>query len=318
MSKYFVTSQTTQTYPYTFADLRARPPQRRRTGFLLAGVALASAIFGGAAAYAFMATGDEPAPVQVAQLDTVRTDASDEIAVARITEPTRAEKVEAEKAGKAETAGVEARMADPAPLAKNNPRWADEAPEPVIAADDNRAVNALETAFNGKRDDVVDANVDGDASSTLVAALSDVDVAETEADVLALEKEMNPDVATSSIEQAEEIRPARISAPSFATGDLTSARATKWVNMRASNNKHAAKMLVVPQDAEILADPACQHWCRVVYDGRLGYIYRTYIRFPGEATVARRTTQVVETREETKSEAGLLKTLIRGGNNAGR
>ena len=64
MSKYFVTSQTTQTYPYTFADLRARPPQRRRTGFLLAGVALASAIFGGAAAYAFMATGDEPPSIE--------------------------------------------------------------------------------------------------------------------------------------------------------------------------------------------------------------------------------------------------------------
>lgn len=321
MSKYFVTSETTQTYPYTFADLRARPPKRKRTGLLLIGVAFASAVFGGAAAYAFMATGDEPQPVRVAQLDTVRTDASDTVDVASVTEPAKPAEIEKAKPAAAKDETAEAGTAEtgetePAPLAKSDPRWAEKAPEPIVTAADNRAVGALEAAFAERQADTGDVDTDRDASPTLVAALTDVDVAETEAEVLALEEEMNPDLSTGSIKQEEKIRPARISAPSFATGDLTAARATKWVNMRASNNKHAAKLMVVPQDAQIRADPACRHWCRVVYDGKLGYVYRTYIRFPGEATVAQRTTRTVEKREEAKSEAGLLKTLIRGGTNA--
>lgn len=304
MSKYFVTSKTTQEYPFTFQDLRARPP-KKKSGFLIAMVACTSALCGGAAAFAFMATDGEPEAVQVASLEAGGAAAASAITAvtpekpARTAEPepapAKAEpvivepvKVQTVKVEPAAVAVANAEIKEPAPLKTNNPRWADE-PSPTFSP--------IKQSPGVEK---------------LAAVLKDVDIAESEADVVALEEEMNPELTTAAIayapeeEEAEPVKPVRISAPSFATGDLKAARATKWVNMRAKNNKYAAKLLVVPQNAEIRADPACKHWCRVVYDGKLGYVYRTYIRFPGEATVAaNKTTQPEEQKTEKKS-GGLI------------
>lgn len=319
MSKYFVTSEPSRQYPFTFQDLRVRPP-KKRPGLLVATVAVTSALCGGAAAYALMASVDDPAPVQVASLETsalvdtaIGAEPSklerEETKVPEAVTPvaTRTEPVdtdpsagEPEKTQTIEVAAAGDPVLKPAPLAKDDPRWAEETAE-----------------FSA---DPVDKESDGES---VLDALRNVAIAETEDEVIALEEQMNPgllamvdpagqfEVETAPAE--EPIKPARVSAPSFAIGDLRTARATKWVNMRAGKNKYAAKMMVIPENAQIKADPACSHWCRVVYDGRLGYVYRTYIRFPGDATVAAKRAEPAESsKKQNASESGFLKTLVRG------
>lgn len=309
MSKYFVTSDSTQQYPFTFKELRARP-QKKRSSLLIATVAITSALCGGAAAFAFMTSGSETQPVEAAALESAGAASASTIAQIETEEPAKIAEVKLASANiepvvsepaKVQTDEAEAAVApavvvreviEPAPLAVSNPRWAD---DPVIP-DQSTKNRAVKEAF--------------------AAVTKDVDIAESEAEVVALEEQMNPELTTGAIsyapeEQEENIKPARITAPSFATGDLTSARATKWVNMRAGKNKYAAKMLVVPQNAQIKADPACKHWCRVAYDGRLGYVYRTYIRFPGEGTVAK-APEPAEKSAETKPSGGFLNKLRDG------
>ncbi|MEX0346614.1 MAG: hypothetical protein AB3N20_16940 [Rhizobiaceae bacterium] len=315
MSKYFVTSAPASQYPYTLQDLRIRPPKKKRTGLIILAVAATSALCGGAAAFALLNSGEKPAETQVASLDAGGSASAN--AVAKIAdgavEPS--DKTEPAKAADAETPKVDEKrielasatailpepvkvkvikidpdmVTQPAPLGLDDPRWSSGKSDRKKLTEDKPAVTALN------------------------AALKNVEVAESEDDVIALEEKMSPGVASAYAPaegEEEPIRPAGISAPSFNTSDLVPARATKWVNMRVKNNKYAAKLMVVPQNAEIRSDPSCQHWCRVVYDGRLGYIYRTYIRFPGTVTAAAQTT--APEKAEQRSEPGLLKKIIRG------
>ncbi len=321
MSKYFVTSASENQYPYSLQDLRVRPPKKRRTGLIIVAVAATSALCGGAAAFALLNSDSKPAETQVASLDvggSVSANAvvkTPENAIEDSGEKPQPEEMTAKTAEPAvkpiELASVTATSpepaklkviaidpdmvtkAEPALLGAADPRWSDQKSARKMQAEDSPAVAALN------------------------AALKNVDIAESEDDVVALEEKMNPDLASayaSSEPDEEPIRPAAISAPSFTTSDLVAARATKWVNMRAKNNKYAAKMMVVPQNADIRSDPTCKHWCRVVYDGKLGYVYRTYIRFPGAATAAAKT--AAPAKAEKNSEAGLLKKLVRGGGGA--
>lgn len=306
MSRYFVTSAPANEYPYSLQDLRVRPPRRRRTGLAIMAVAVTSALCGGAAAYALMATGEAPDRIQLASVDSDISVAATAAALpeeqAKPAEVAQVEvasaepvviqpvKVKAVAIEPVDLTGKQAEVVEPAPLAANNPRWAESAPAPVEKVKQIAAVKALDTATQ------------------------DIDVAETEADVVALEEQMSEEVSPAATvayaapEEEEPIKPVRISSPTFATGDLKSARATRYVNMRAAKNKYAAKLLVVPQNSEIRADPNCRHWCRVVYDGKLGYVYRTYIRFPNEASVAARRTQPAETEKKSTS-TGLLSKL---------
>ncbi len=313
MSKYFVTSEPSHQYPFTFQDLRMRPP-RKRSGFLLVTTACLSALCGGAAAYALMASSDDPTPVRVASLDTstfINTAISANTVSAKAAED-KAEQAAAETmAGERPTGAatadqtVEVAVADVSdgrliPLGKNNPRWSDDL-EPAIKREPRQG-----------------------RAKTVEEALRNVAIAETEEEVVALEEKMNPELLAmvspdagddpaGAVIAEEPISPVHVSAPVFATGDLVPARATRWVNMRADARKGAVKMMVVPEDSDILSDPDCQHWCRVVYDGRLGYVYRTYIRFPGEGSVAASSEVPTETGAATESEGGFFKKLLRGG-----
>lgn len=319
MSKYFVTSAPANQYPYTLQDLRIRPPKKKRTGLIIVAVAATSALCGGAAAFALLNSGEKPTETQVASLDAGGSVSANAVIKVADEAVEISDKTEPAKAAEAETLKTEEKpielasatsaspepvkvkvveidpdlVAKPAPLGFDDPRWSDGKSDRKMQIEESPAVTALN------------------------AALKNVDIAESEDDVVALEEKMNSGVASAyAPEEVEEepIRPAGISAPSFNTSDLVPARATKWVNMRAKNNKYAAKLMVVPQNAEIRSDPSCQHWCRVAYDGKLGYVYRTYIRFPGTVTAAAKTTTPAKT--EQNSEAGLLKKIIRGGANA--
>ena len=53
---------------------------------------------------------------------------------------------------------------------------------------------------------------------------------------------------------------------------------TAWVNMRAGPDNDAETLAIVPGGAEIRAEEDCRHWCKVAFEGRDGYIYKTFIR----------------------------------------
>ena len=54
------------------------------------------------------------------------------------------------------------------------------------------------------------------------------------------------------------------------------ARVNRHVNLRAGPSDEARVLLVVPADAGIQAARNC-NWCEVVYEGRRGFIYKTFI-----------------------------------------
>lgn len=106
------------------------------------------------------------------------------------------------------------------------------------------------------------------------ATSSTVAVAETTEELLALEeiqrREVEADLATPSNEITAAIQPD--------TPQKVSARATAWVNMRAGPADEAEVLMVVPGNAEIQAETDCG-WCAVSYDGRDGYIYKSFISY---------------------------------------
>lgn len=57
---------------------------------------------------------------------------------------------------------------------------------------------------------------------------------------------------------------------------LSPAKATQYVNMRAGPDDGATVLTVVPANASIQAEADCR-WCEVSYNGKTGYIYRTFI-----------------------------------------
>ena len=101
-----------------------------------------------------------------------------------------------------------------------------------------------------------------------------VAVAETVEELLALEeiqrREVEADLAKPSSETTAAVQP-----------DIASkvaAIAKTWVNMRAGPSDDARVLMVVPGSADIQAETDCG-WCAVSYDGREGYIYKTFISY---------------------------------------
>ncbi|WP_306119216.1 MULTISPECIES: SH3 domain-containing protein [unclassified Roseitalea] len=60
--------------------------------------------------------------------------------------------------------------------------------------------------------------------------------------------------------------------------DMVAGRASEYVNMRAGPDNGAAVLAVVPANAQLQTQARCQHWCAVVYDGQRGFIYTSFIR----------------------------------------
>jgi hypothetical protein len=104
-----------------------------------------------------------------------------------------------------------------------------------------------------------------------------VEVAETAEELETLEaiqrEEVAEDVGEPSLEET-----AAIPSPD---GPRVPATTTKWVNMRSGPSDDAEVLEVVPALAAIEAESACD-WCAVSYEGRDGYIYKTFLSY-GEA-----------------------------------
>lgn len=163
---------------------------------------------------------------------------------------------------------AQAEPANPEPASAPLPAAAQEAaPEPAAVA----AVPA----------ELLRAEPDPERTASILSAVRDtsafvpeVDVAETEEEIAALEArqqlEVEEDVGTPSpsVEEAAIV-------PLPQKRDATT---TNYVNMRAAANDEAEVLEVVPALAEIEAQEDCD-WCAVTYEGRTGYIYRTFISY---------------------------------------
>lgn len=108
-----------------------------------------------------------------------------------------------------------------------------------------------------------------------------VAIAETEDEVRALEEQLS---ASGSAyfqlpprEQRALDTPWTQPTPSGQTVDLPLAWTNKYVNLRAGEDNDAEVLAVIPANAQVRAQDNCAHWCRVVYEGRQGYVYKTFL-----------------------------------------
>ncbi len=103
----------------------------------------------------------------------------------------------------------------------------------------------------------------------------DVDVAETEDQVVAMERRM-------AAEDKEHFRiPATPRTANPTAGlrpDLRKGWTTKYVNLRSGPDNASDVLTIVPANSPVLAEDNCLHWCLSIYDGREGYIYKSFIR----------------------------------------
>lgn len=132
-----------------------------------------------------------------------------------------------------------------------------------------------------------------DAPDTTVATANPVvAVAQTEADVAALEK-ATAKVAEHASESPNEI--ARLEAAGgMTTADVRQdvdpsdtaaiaavimrpARVLRWVNMRAAPQDGAKTVAIVPSEARVQAETGCG-WCAVEFKGKRGFVYKSFLR----------------------------------------
>jgi len=137
------------------------------------------------------------------------------------------------------------------PLPEGSARFALDAPAPAIIAKNWRPAGTAASSI--------------DTAATASIAAGDVPVAETEADVVAMETKL----AAAGSGQFE--------VP--AAPDMVAGRTLKWVNMRSGPGNESEVLTVVPYDAAIRVQKDCPHWCAVTYDGQDGYIYNSFIEY---------------------------------------
>ena len=53
------------------------------------------------------------------------------------------------------------------------------------------------------------------------------------------------------------------------------------VNMRSAGKSGSRVIQVIPSGARVTLAPGCQHWCKVSYNGRTGYIYKSFVNGGG-------------------------------------
>lgn len=102
-----------------------------------------------------------------------------------------------------------------------------------------------------------------------------VPVAESEDEIAKLEaiqrREVEADVGAPSEEETASIGP-------IGTSSMQQATTTRYVNMRSGPADDAEVLIVVPALEKIEAETDCD-WCSVRYDGRTGYIYKTFLSY---------------------------------------
>ncbi len=102
-----------------------------------------------------------------------------------------------------------------------------------------------------------------------------VPVAESEDEIAKLEaiqrREVEADVGAPSEEETASIG-------AIGASSMQQATTTRYVNMRSGPADDSEVLLVVPALEKIEAETDCD-WCSVRYDGRTGYIYKTFLSY---------------------------------------
>ncbi|TKT75467.1 SH3 domain-containing protein [Aquamicrobium sp. LC103] len=283
-------------------NLKPDARDRWRTLALPAAISL----FGVAAIVTLVAltlSGGNPpsATVEAQPARTADTSAAEVIAI----DATAAEAETLPRVATPETAAPDAGNAMRAP-AGNDPRWGDEAEAtaeapaasgPQAAEEDQSAiqeqlVEAARAKLNG--DPAAQAGLNRDATASIGADVSalteeDVEVAETAEEIAALEAAQRSQAdEMSALEpsapQSEAVPPPEAAAePDFTNISLSPATVGRYVNLRSGPADEAEVLLVVPANAVIEAARDC-NWCEAVYQGRRGYIYRSFISYPDQAS----------------------------------
>lgn len=102
-----------------------------------------------------------------------------------------------------------------------------------------------------------------------------VPVAETEDEIARLEAMQQSAISGLVEAQAQDEDTAAIEQePS-----LRAAVASAAVNLRAAPRDDADVLLIVPAKSALEAEPDCESWCAVSYDGRSGYIYKDFLDY---------------------------------------
>jgi hypothetical protein len=99
----------------------------------------------------------------------------------------------------------------------------------------------------------------------------EVGIAQSEDDVTALEEEQRTEPLNFDSSTTEDAVPGP-------DDGMREAQIIKNVNMRAGASDKAKVLEVVPAKARIQAEEDCD-WCPVLYEGRSGFIYRSFISY---------------------------------------
>jgi hypothetical protein len=139
------------------------------------------------------------------------------------------------------------------------------------------AASALESAFAGQArpDRVATSSIGGQAQGE---SILEVAVAESEADILALEEQQaieNEQLIASLQEEGTSFS----TGPSAAAGNMVAATVSEYVNLRDQPGNNGSILTVVPANAAVQASQECPlQWCEVAFDGRSGYVFEGYVR----------------------------------------
>ncbi|MEX3008427.1 SH3 domain-containing protein [Hoeflea sp. TYP-13] len=160
-------------------------------------------------------------------------------------------------------------------------RYADNEPRQVFAKEP-RAGDAV-------RQEIA---TDMEKTGSVVRNYDNVDVAETEAEVIAMENKM---AALGTAHFVAPTTPVASVAEAVAEQNGYRSAALKYVNLRARPNNDGEVLAIVPAKADVLVEEDCGRWCRILFEGKRGYIHRTFIRDTKRPEV---TVDVAETEAE--------------------
>ena len=276
----------------------------RRKSFYLASVALPLvAVAAGLAFIEFRAEDSGPAsqaPQQVAMLapadavasgGTIADDAGSEPTASMPvagTPPAPSVTAKADRPAAREPAG-------PAPLSAADPRWGTdtvaESAEGDRPSEDAAAARQLAAALQ-EQGSAMSVEID-DSTTAAVSpdSLAPVEVAETADEVAMLEASVaareaaSPQAAFVVLDAGDTVQAEEGSLDETVqepAEGLRPATTSGYVNFRTGPSNDAATIEILASGVAIEASDDCPHFCRARHEGRDGYIYRTYIAFPGE------------------------------------
>jgi len=156
-------------------------------------------------------------------------------------------------------------------LSANDPRWtAPQSNGDPAAAPSDQAPTEQAAAKPSDAAAFEEPTAPSDATTQLskVAALAKDD-AETAA--IPTPKPQLPDAQSSAATDDAKAKPQKVAAAA-GTG-----RILRTVTMRTGPKKNAAAMGTVPAKASVQV-MSCKQWCQIVYNGKRGWIYKSYIK----------------------------------------